>query len=83
MGFCSDCARALLHCAGCSLPCDRKMSCWVFVSAVENGVISSAEGSATEMVTVILIWRRGLEYVTGCANGRARGLGALWLSRWR
>lgn len=47
----------------------------VFVSGIEIEVILSAEGSATEMVTVTLIWPLSLEYVIGCANGRVRGIG--------
>ena len=47
----------------------------MFVSAIEYGVKSSGEGSAIEMVIVILIWPQSLEYVTGCANDRARAIG--------
>lgn len=74
MGFCWDYARALLHCAGCSFPYERRAFCSVFVSAIENAVILSAGGSATEMVTVILVWPRCLECVSGCASGRVRGI---------
>lgn len=74
MGFCWDYARALLHCAGCSFPYERRAFCSVFVSAIENVVILSAGGSATEMVTVILVWPRCLECVSGCASGRVRGI---------
>lgn len=75
MGFCWDYARALLHCAGCSFPGERRTFCSVFVSAIGNGVISNAAESATEMVTVILVWPRCLECGSECASGRARGIG--------
>lgn len=38
-------------------------------------MISSAEGSATETVTVSVTWPQCVECVTGCANGRVRGIG--------
>ena len=82
MGFCSDCVRALLHCAGYSFPYDPGVFYLEFVSGIEIGVILSAEGSATERVRVTLIWPLSLEYVIGCANGRVRGIGRalrIWL----